>query len=131
MKKILLFTVIVFIFCIDLTAQARIGRTESQIRSEFYSKTFTLSTTTGGKAISWEDGTRSVDYILNDQGICYMCMVWPANQGILNFMVEDYNKKYVIVSDKDWKMYNENGILNISLVFLDNGKYFFFYVENK
>ena len=125
MKKFLLFDIIVFTFCFNLTAQSRIGYTESQIRSEFSSKTFTSSTVIDHKVINWQDEDMSVDYFFDDSGICKLCFVTPARQSYLNYMVEKFNKNYVIISDKKWKMYNNNGIIDIELCFSDGGGYYF------
>lgn len=49
----------------------------------------------------------------------------------LNGQVEAYNKKYVIVSDTEWKAYLEGGgILKIKLEYNDEYEIYVFYYTN-
>ena len=56
---------------------------------------------------------------------CYMTIVIPDNQTALNVLVERYNREYVIISETEWKMYGNNGIMKISLIFAEEGGYYF------
>lgn len=108
-----------------MQAQARIGSTEWQIRSDFSDKTFTSGTTNDGVDwIAWETETVFAIYYFNDAGRCYRTCISPYTEGALHFLIETYNKKYVIVSDTHWKYYSENGIMNIYLIFEDGYRYF-------
>jgi len=49
----------------------------------------------------------------------------PKSVGVLNYYVEKYNNEYVIVSDKEWKYYTNNGlVLHIKLLYLEGNSYF-------
>jgi hypothetical protein len=44
-------------------------------------------------------------------------MIIPRSQGDLNYLVELYNKQYVIVNSTSWRMYtNEGGIATVDLM---------------
>ncbi len=127
--KILLF-ISWLLFAKNLLAQARIGYTEKQIKSEFSNYNFkTAYTNDNTKYIYWEDADLISAYYLNDKNISYACIIVPKKQGVLNYLIESYNKKYVIISETQWKMYNNNGIVNIELVFKD-GSAFIRFTDN-
>ena len=58
-------------------------------------------------------------------------MMIPLKQGGLNYFVEDYNSKYVIVSDTEWKFYNQNGIMYISLIEVQGTPAFVYFTKTK
>jgi len=125
-------TLLAFVFVLinfAVFAQARLGSSEKDIRQEFNSKTFSSGyTDKGDRYISYEDTDVFVLYYFDENNICDYCVVKPQTRGLLNTYVERYNNQYVIVSNKDWKMYNDNGILCISLVFSKEfGTYFKYY----
>lgn len=41
----------------------------------------------------------------------------PLNRGTLNGQVEKLNKECVVISDTEWKLYDEKGITSINLIF--------------
>lgn len=107
-------------FCTEVSAQARLGSTESEIRKDFSGTSFKIARTDNGtKYIYYENNEMVVAYYLNDDNECFRTSIIPT-QGTLNYLVEKYNKSYVIISDTKWKMYTDNGIVNIDLTF-DNG----------
>jgi hypothetical protein len=118
MKKVLLLT-ISLIFSLTTFSQARLGYTEKSIREEFPNYTFTTGYTDDGlKYISTEDfDEATVLYYFTNENKCYGCIIIPYNTGKLNYYVEQYNKKYVIISETEWKAYTENGIMTIKLTF--------------
>jgi hypothetical protein len=119
------------LFAESLLAQARIGYTEKQIKSEFANYNFkTAYTKDNTKYIYWEDADLISAYYLDNKNISYACIIVPKKQGILNYLVESYNKKYVIISETQWKMYNNNGIVNIELVFRDGATFIRFTDSN-
>lgn len=115
-------------------AQCRLGSTAAEIVAEFWQENFT----TGQITTPWyqEDGSVVRNYItfkneditcayyLDQDNICKACMVIPQTQGMLNSMVERYNKQYVIISDEEWKAYSQNGYFQIQLKFGDNQAFF-------
>jgi len=107
-------------FCTEVSAQARLGSTESEIRKDFSGTSFKIDRTDDGtKYIYYENNEMVVFYYLNDDNECFVTRIIPR-QGTLNYLVEKYNKSYVIISDTKWKMYTDNGIVNIDLTF-NNG----------
>jgi hypothetical protein len=98
-------------------SQSRMGFSESEIRKEFSESKFEVGYTDSRiKYISTLFDRLYVVYFFNNNNICYMTSATPTDGGMVNFLVENYNKKYVIVDDRNWKSYTENGILYISLV---------------
>jgi hypothetical protein len=117
MKNLIL---ILFLLLAPLFAssQSRIGYTEQQIRQDFSKETFKQAYTEERvKYIYFDDGRILSMYFFNEDGICAICSATPLNEGTLNYLVETYNKQYVIIDDKNWKSYTKNGgIIYISLV---------------
>ncbi len=120
------FVLLLLLFCSKGYSQARIGFTDKEIRKEFPKGKFKSGIDKDGdKYLSVELSTMTVIYYFNSDDRCSLTAAIPDDQGSLNAMVEDYNKKYVIVSDKEWKMYNDNGIMTIELVFPEKGSAYF------
>ena len=130
MKKLLLLVTFITVFTIISKAQSRIGYTPSQIKAEFYYYTWSSGYTTDGTYYIYTTYTRGLlIHYFNSSMICYSTLLKPNTVGDLNYYVELYNKQYVIVSDKSWKAYLDNGsIVNISLKNdAEYGSYFYFY----
>jgi len=127
MKKLLLTIFFALIFVVAFS-QARLGYSASDIRTEFQESRYKLKssyTDTGIYYITIRIENASVVYYFNSDRICTLTCIIPDNQGALNFYVELYNKMYVIVSSTNWKMYSANGISNITLVYPEEGGYYF------
>ena len=109
-------------------SQARLGSSATEIKNEFWETKHNLKsgyTDDGIYYISIWTERATVFYYFNEDKVCILCMIIPDNQGALNFYVELYNKQYVIVSSTEWKMYSNGGIAEISLIFPDDGGYYF------
>lgn len=132
MKRTIL-TILFAITSIIAFGQARLGTSATDIRSEFSESRYNLKSgydDDGDYYITIETERATVIYYFNSEKICYLTLIAPDNQGALNYYVELYNKQYVIVSSKQWKMYSENGIANIELVYPEGGGYFFRWSSN-
>ncbi len=108
-------------------SQARIGFTESQIRSEFYYLSFEEGVTNDGFKYIYTYGDRgAIAYFFDEDGICILTRYMPYTQGDLNYYVEIYNSRYVILSETHWKAYLKNGgIIDIYLITTDDGLTYF------
>ncbi len=127
MKRTLL-TILFAITSIIAFGQARLGTSATDIRSEFSESSYNLKSgydDDGDYYITVETERATVIYYFNSDKICYLTLIAPDNQGALNFYVELYNKQYVIISAKEWKMYSENGIAKIELVYPESGGFYF------
>lgn len=127
MKRTLL-TILFAITSVIVYGQARLGSSVSEIKSEFWESSYKQKSgydKDGDYYITIETSNATVTYYFNSDKICYLTAIIPDNQGALNFYVEMYNKQYVIVSSTQWKMYSNNGIANIKLVFAEGGGYYF------
>lgn len=131
MKK-LIFLLIVMLPLIG-KAQAHLGYTEKDIRDLHSDKTFEVGYTDDGeKYISafMYYGTFFY-YFDKETGLSNFCMQVINEIPYLNGQVEAYNKKYVIVSDAEWKAYLEGGrILKIKLDYNEEVKVYVFYYTN-
>jgi hypothetical protein len=121
MKK----TMLSFFFGIFISfayGQARLGYTEKEIRNESSQRVFDAGYTDEGiRFIFTTYSYGSVAYYFTQNGVCQTCMVRPNNQGSLNYLVEEYNRLYVIISDTKWKMYNNVGVMLIELIYDKSG----------
>lgn len=127
MKRTLL-TILFAIATMVVFGQARLGSKVSEIKSEFYESNYNLKSgyaNDGDYYITITTEKATVAYYFNSDLVCYLTAIMPNNQGALNFYVELYNKQYVVVSATEWKMYSNNGIAKISLVYPDGGGYYF------
>lgn len=109
-------------------SQARLGYSATEIKNEFWETEYNLKsgyTDDGLYYISIWTERATVIYYFNEDKVCKLCMIIPDNQGALNSYVELYNKLYVIVSSTEWKMYSDGGIAEISLIYPDDGGYYF------
>jgi hypothetical protein len=119
-KHLKIVTAILLNFYLILPAngQARIGKSKESLTDEFqeYKPKFDISTD-GKPYMHFEMKYSIVFHYFNEDEICTMSVILPKEEGMLNYLVELYNKSYVIVDDRNWKMYAENGaIATIQLV---------------
>jgi hypothetical protein len=121
--------ILLFAICSTIIfGQARLGSTVSDIKSEFSESSYNLKSgydSDDDYYIILTTEKAEVLHYFNSDKICNLSIIKPKNQGALNYYVELYNKQYVIISDRKWKMYSENGIANIELLFPESGKYLF------
>jgi hypothetical protein len=111
-----------------LSAQSRVGSSAADIKAEFWEAEYKLKAEydkDGDYFISIETQRATVLYYFNENKICKATFIVPDNQGALNFYVELYNKRYVILSPTQWKMYSENGVAEISLIYPEGGGCYF------
>jgi len=129
MKKLLFFLVLI-ISSQFINAQARLGSTEQQIRSEFSDYTFTSGITFDGtKYISTYLPHSLIAYYFDDNGICKNVNIVPLTQGDLNYYVQTYNQQYVIISGTEWTAYFKNGgIMHIELKYDSENDVSFFHI---
>lgn len=126
MKKLLLI-ILLAITSITAYAQSRLNYSANDIRDEFSDSRYNLKSNfdkSGNYYISIITGNSTVFYYFNAERTCIATFIVPDNQGALNFYVELYNSKYVIVSPTEWKMYTNNGMCEVKLVYTNGGYYF-------
>ena len=109
MNKLLLF---LMLLSGAVFGQSRLGSTKSEIYSEFSD----LSPQFGVN----EDGTTNMSvgfdrsftrYFFNERNVCDMVILIPLRTGDLNYYVELYNSRYVVVSSTSWRMYSKDGAI--------------------
>lgn len=128
MRRILLISFGIFMPYF-LVAQARLGYTESEIKAAFPKEEFKSGFTEDYQPyIYFENQNIICFYYFNDEKTSFFCKIFPLYKSTLNYLVEKYNKEFVIISDTHWKYYTENGIIYVDLVFENGIAYFKFYI---
>jgi hypothetical protein len=133
MKHCLL-SLLFILFISAINAQARLGASFTEIKTEFSDSKFSLENgfdKEGDLYISIETLSSKVIYYFNESKICELTIIIPNNQGALNYYVENYNKQYVIINSTEWKMYSAEGIASIQLIYPDSGGYLFIWSSNE
>lgn len=126
--RILLTTLLLVTVISTALGQSRLGSSAAEIKQEFqgYGNTVNSDYSNEGTYYVTVDLEKAVVFYWFDEDfICVLCVVAPKNQGGLNFYVENYNSKYVVVSSTQWRMYYEGGYSDITLVFPEEGGYYF------
>jgi len=126
--RIHLITLITFLFTLVSFSQVRLGSTSEEIKQEFRQDEYDLTEGYTDDDINYLNlrvDRANVFYYFNYDKICFLSMVIPDDQGVLNYFVEHYNSQYVIVSSTEWKMYSKNGIAKIKLIYDGEGGYYF------
>ena len=127
MKKIILTIMFAITSCI-VFGQARLGYSAADINSEFSDISYNLKNgydKNGDYYIFIKLERASVLYNFDSNKVCTSSIIVPENDSALNFFVEMYNKKYVIISPTSWKMYSSQGISDIELIYPEKGLTFF------
>lgn len=115
--KLLHFLVFIVLIAYNSSeAQSRIGVAETRIRQDFKDKTFESGYTKDNDYyISFDYEYGGFVYYFDEEKVCTHCMLIPYNLKIVNKLVNDFNQKYVPVSDTKWKAYIEGGLIYINL----------------
>lgn len=107
-----------FLFCGTIGySQSRLGSSFYDIYSEFKHLYPETSTNDDGEMymIVRQEKFSTFHYFNTDR-TSIKTIIYPHNDGILNGIVELYNKNYVIVNNRAWKMYANGTIAQITLV---------------
>jgi hypothetical protein len=126
--KILMLTLFLLSYPLKINAQSRIGSSLSEIKSEFPNSKFNIEykvLTDTSSLYTVRDELITCIYLFAHSK-CTSTFIIPQTSIVLKNYVEEYNSKYVIVSDKQWKAYLGNGICRIDMEFPKNGNLPFF-----
>ena len=100
------------LYSIATAAQARLGSTLTEIYSEFSDNNPSMKTLDDGrKSLRVLTDRATIDYVFNSNQECEVTLILPNGQGDLNYYVETYNSRYVILSAKEWRMYSSDGAI--------------------
>jgi hypothetical protein len=127
MKSTLL-SIILSLLSIVAYGQARLNHSASEIKTEFQDEKYNLQEgfdEDGDYFIAIETELASIVFFFNADKYCTSSIIDPNDESALKFYVELYNKHHVIISSKHWRIYSENGIANIQLIYPEGGGYFF------
>lgn len=100
-------------------SQVRLNYTKSDIISEFSNENFKLDEFNydGLDAVTIFTKRVNLLYLFNKNNVCKVSILIPHTQQDLKYFIEMYNRNYVIISDTEWKMYSENSVANIELIY--------------
>jgi hypothetical protein len=115
----LIATILLLQFSTLIHSQVRLNSNKFEIKSEFSDEKYALKEMNieGIDAISIVTEIANVLFMFNSEEKCKIAIIVPHTQGDLNYYVELYNNRYVVVSENEWKMYSDNGIAKIDLLF--------------
>lgn len=123
MKTFFLTSVLTFFSILSLFGQARLGSEFEEVKQEFADPKFNLESGVdedGNLYLKVDLDRSGVVHFFNEDKVCFMSIIIPKGQGVLNAMVQMYNDQFVVISSTEWKMYSGNGIASIELVFTEN-----------
>lgn len=128
MKKLIL---ALLLFPVLGSAQAKIGKTLEEIKELYPNKTFEIDYANDGTkyaSAEMDYGTFTY-YFEKNNGVAFRCIQIPTDLIALNAQVENYNSKYVILSESSWKAYLEGGfVMKINLEYdKEHNVYVFYY----
>ena len=112
------------------SAQAHLGSSEDEIREMHIENDFETGYTESGVKYISSFMIYGTFYYYFDAytELSDFCMQIVDEMPNLNRQVEEYNKKYVIVSDTEWKAYLAGGsVLNITLSYNEENEVYVFY----
>lgn len=107
-------------------AQSRLGFSKKEILEEFekYNPEFEMKDD-GRNYVHFGMDRAVVFQYFNENDLCDMSIIVPRESDDLNFFVQLYNEQYVVLNDRNWKMYSENDtIASIELVHHDGLTFF-------
>ncbi len=111
MKKTIL-SLLFILFSLCGFSQSRLGYTEYEIRKDFSKEYFyTGKTEQGAKYIYFKDERIISMYFFDSKGVCNLCSATPLNSGTLNYMVEIFNKQYVVIDGVVYAHYFTSGVM--------------------
>lgn len=123
MKNLILFLLLIPIFGIS---QARIGSSRQDIYKEFVELSPKFDNPSDNlSSLHFETGRALVVHYFDDSEYCTLSVIAPKTQGDLNFYVEMYNRMYVVINSKEWRMYSENGSVSTIELVTNKGTTFF------
>ena len=111
-----------------LSAQARLNKSEAEIRESFSEISFREGETKDGIKYLMGEFSRGIFiYYFDEFGYSNLNLMVPYNIESVNEQVEIYNSKYVIINKTSWRAYLDNGmIMSIEMIFDDELQKFVF-----
>lgn len=117
MKNLLI--LICLLYSNIIISQVRLNYSKTEILSEFSDSKFKLEEFKyeGLDAVTIFTESVNLLYLFNYNKICKISILIPHTQSDLKYFIELYNREYIIISDTTWKMYSENGVATIELIY--------------
>ena len=116
------------VLALTVNSQVRMGYTSYEINKEF-SGTYEIKSNYDSKGylfytIDFEHS--NIFYFFGKNDKCTSCIILPSSQARVNGLSEEYNKKYTVITDSQWRAYLSGGaICNVYLKHDKDYGYFF------
>jgi len=104
--------------------QGAVGLTLHELKESYPEKTFRTDYIEEGTIYITEFGCATFSYFIRkNEDVIDFCIAWPQGDRCLSAYVENFNNKYVILSDSHWKAYLEGYTMDILLEYNNDGRY--------
>jgi len=129
MKK--LFILLIMLVSSNAMSQALIGYTPPELKNKLSNVDWEYSRwgNHDNLVMTWRNEDIVVNYFFNDDNITEYCTIAPLKQGGLQFLIEKYNNRYVVIDNSTWKFYSDGTIFLCKLKTLDDGRFYFVWSE--
>lgn len=129
MKKLLI--LLIMLVSSNVMSQALIGYTPRQVKDKFPDKEWEYYKwgDNDNLVMTFRTDELVVNYFFNDDNLSLFCTIKPLKQGGLQFLVEKYNNRYVIIDSGTWKFYSDGTVFICRLKTLDDGSFYFQWSE--
>ncbi len=126
MKKMMIFSVLMFAISMVFGQVDKIGLSFDQIQSEYKTEITGSGINENGQMfLVSESKDISVTYVFDENAVCVICYVFPANEKVYMEIVNSYNSGYNAVTNMKWKSKSNGSEVTIEQKTNANSKVYF------
>lgn len=126
MKKMMIFGVLMFAISVVFGQVDKIGLSFDQIQSEYKTEITGSGINENGQMfLVSESKDMSVTYVFDENAVCVICYVFPANEKVYMEIVNGYNSGYNAVTNMKWKSKSNGSEVTIEQKTNANSKVYF------
>lgn len=126
MKKMMIFGVLMFAISMVFGQVDKIGLSFDQIQSEYKTEITGSGINENGQMfLVSESKDMSVTYVFDENAVCVICYVFPANEKVYMEIVNGYNSGYNAVTNMKWKSKSNGSEVTIEQKTNANSKVYF------
>lgn len=134
--KRLVFFLILNVFSLSSFAQFYLGLSTNEAKRQIqanagvYTQIKTAHSSDGTISFGWTEDLWDGVLFFNHEGFSNMFVMIPKNQVVMNTTIQNFNEKYVVVSNTQWKVYSRGATYQVDLIYVKSfGKYAFYVVQ--
>lgn len=122
-KKLSCLFLFVFLSTKACFSQFLLDLSEVQLRKKVkqdfgpYTKIESPYNPNGVYSLYWKADDSDWGVIFSKEQITEVLLIFPKSQTALNTCIQDFNTKYVIISEKEWRAYLEGKVFKIRLLY--------------